>query len=226
MVLNALAALQRKRIGGAPTRPDPGDYGTCVQALWGDDAPSGSVGTWPFDTYGSNATQATGSKQPTLVANDLNGHDTLSFDGDDWMSFTTVSGASVFIVFNHNDGDQDYAALLGNSATAPLHGGAGTAMFNSGFFVPSDFASGALFDDGSSVAVNSMTKPTTFHLMSFITGSAGVNFDTIATNAGWEVSNPTRVWNGKIAAIIIFSDILNTTNRQNLESALGAYFGI
>jgi hypothetical protein len=76
-------------------------------ALWLSDTGS-DASVWPdLSGNGRNATQATSTQQPAIVANGLNGRQVRRFDGtDDFLSLTTglgilrnVSGATVIAVY-------------------------------------------------------------------------------------------------------------------------------
>ncbi len=210
------------------SRPDPALYGTCTLALWGDDAPSGSIATWPFDTYGFDAVQADSGARPTRVDSAINGHHAVAGDGTDWMELDGATSGlppirTLFIVLKHNDGNQDYGHFFGNESDVFLHGGVGTDLHYSA--LSGSFASGTFFVNGAADTITTVQKPTTFKLLSYVATSSQP-FTRIFTTAGQEVSFPTRIGDFTIAAIIGFSDALDDTNRENFEDELGDYFGL
>lgn len=62
-----------------------------------DDAAAGSLASWPDQSsLGNHATQGDPSKQPTVVANQINGHNAVVFDGtDDVLSLPDLLSSAV-----------------------------------------------------------------------------------------------------------------------------------
>jgi hypothetical protein len=143
------------------------------------------------------------------------------------MQFTTASVRTLFIVFKHNTGSQDYGHYLGEAATYPLHGGATTTL-HLGSPNPGDFADGlsTAFINGAATTYTALAKSTSYRVLSLVSGVAAVDFNRICTTNGAESSSPDRVGNYTIAAIVGYSDALNETDREAVEDALGTYYGI
>jgi hypothetical protein len=104
---------------------------------------SGSVSAWADKSgNGNNATQGTGSAQPTTGVRTLNGKNALEFDGGDYLSADSLSSifsgsdkpTTIFLVCSSVDVlTQQYVFLAGNDASVtPLNGAlynGGTAIF-------------------------------------------------------------------------------------------------
>jgi hypothetical protein len=214
---------------GSPTltRPNPADYGTPTLALWGDDAPSGIVSIWPHDTYGPDAAQVTGAVQPIRANGDINGHSAVNFNGGKWMTFGTVAIRTLFIVFKHNSGTQDYGHLIGEATSVPMHGGAGTNLFISFFTGEAPFKLGTVFKNGGVETFDGIQKPVAYSVLSMVGDTSPCNFNRIATTTGQEGGfGGARIGDFRYAAILGFSNALIDVKRKALESALGAYFNI
>ena len=220
--------------GGAWT---PAEIST---ALWLDAADAatitesgGAVSQWNDKSGNSwNATQATGSRQPLLVANELNGKAVLRFNEDFLTagSFNVSQPLSVFAVaktdksgsFRHYlfDGvsGRNLMALNGASTTNGtlsiwastwLQGPANDTNWN---------LVGAQYNGGSSLIWRNAAQ--------VASGNAGANNMTGGVRIGTN-NNATQDWlYGDLAEIVFISGVVSEENRQRIEGYLAHKWGL
>jgi len=182
--------------------------------------------------HGNTASQATGSAQPTLVQNDINGYPALHFDGaNNFLQtaapVTTSTQYSLFVV-----------STLGNSSSSPGPVYNGDSSANGyGFLRPNTADYGALYGGqsyltfGTLVTTGAQTQElvrdgsgtTTFYhnsTQSGSTSSATPNTPTTATYIGGVNSNASNLFSGDIAEVLIYNRALSTSERQQVEQYL------
>jgi hypothetical protein len=181
---------------------------------------------------GKTASQATGSAQPTLVQNDINGYPALRFDGANTFlqtaaPVTTSTQYSMFVVstlggapgpvYNGNSSADGYGFYRQNTADyGMLDGGVSFASFGA------TTTSGAQMQE----LVRGSSGTTTFYQNSAQggTSSAIPNTPTTATYIGGVNSNASNLFSGDIAEILIYNRALSTTERQQVEQYLTAKY--
>jgi len=177
---------------------------------------------------GNNMAQSDSSMRPIYKTNILNGQPVVRFDGvDDYLVLPSSVGIStLFLVIKHSTGTGDYQHFVGSASNGiggyPWHGGSGTSLLYN-LTVPSYVQDGSGWVDGVSIAPTSILKPTTFSLITLEPTQASI-FQAIAT---WVPQNAQdRNFNGDYAEIIAYNSTLSTTDRQSVETYLGAKYGI
>jgi len=209
---------------------NPNDYGSCVLWLDGDDVDgdgtaegtgesvlNGSlVQTWKDKSgTGRDAAQTDSSKQATLVDSGLNGHSTIRFDGTRVYSFSGIANArTVFWVVMENTSAADYCFLLGHSSAYDFHRGAGGKLWDT-TYVSASIKNGTTWMDGSVVDGTTTALPRgNFHRIT-ISSTGDLRTDRITEDRIY-----SRSWDGDIAEIIIYSDVLSAADRQEVEDYL------
>jgi parallel beta-helix repeat protein len=192
----------------------------------------------------TNAAQTTATRQPTLIANAINGLPALSFDGvDDFMTFnlpmTGFSGATIFLV----------AASTSSTQDGTWHGATNSAIFwneNSDwstiFLTPFQRHVKYQFGTGWPNNISTYTRPvslgTNFSVNTAIKNGANealyVNGSLVFSAGGKGPalmnSRPTgnlgRGYNdntyfaGRIAEVLVYTRALTDAERQNVEAYL------
>lgn len=193
-----------------------------------------AVSTWPdMSGNGYDATQGTGSAQPTYKTGIVNGKPVVRFDGGDWLGFTQQSLASFSIfVVNRKDAVTNKSVLLENSAVAG----------NQYLAAPSSNASGAYSAQIATTIANSPSATVNaWHIaglvrssgiiVAYVDGSGGSgasNSTTFAPNriASYSQVGTTYWFSGDIAEIILYGSALGATDRQAVQTYLGTKYGI
>jgi hypothetical protein len=201
--------------------------GTGVSA-WADQSGNGDANR--------NATQATGTKQPTLNASDaaFNNQSTISFSSaavqllaTGTFSASLVQPATVYLV-GIAGGAAVQIAIDGVGVTQMQIGCqvdgtspryfAGTGPVNGTGPMASKFAVGVVFNGASSAAYfNAISTATTSGNM----GTNSLPHAQIGADSGG-VGN----WNGKIAELIYYAGSHNATQRGQVMNYLGARYAI
>ncbi len=118
LIAAAPAGSGRPLRNGPPILTNIGIF-FCASSLPGTGIANGAgIGTWA-DLTGFTASQATGSLQPTLVANGINGYPAANFDGnDDYIQTGSVdlcggvTSGSIFVVVKPNATQKQYADIF------------------------------------------------------------------------------------------------------------------
>jgi len=174
-----------------------------------------SIGTWNALT-GGDATAST--LNPTYVASGLNGNPVVRFStGADRFTWTAVAGQTVIIYQRTQVGANGLAELVGvNGADTGIRRNGASAWrgttTNSGDFT--NPAGSEFYVDGVSTESDA-TSATDFSIVSAIRGTGSLNFDAL----GYYSSN-NRFFVGDVAEVLIYDDILTTTERESVESYL------
>jgi hypothetical protein len=212
-------------------------FSTSGLALWlKADAGVGLNGSTVVHWYdqsgnGNTASQATGSAQPTLVQNDINGYPALHFDGANTFlqtaaPVTTSTQYSMFVVstignsssapgpvYNGNSTANGYGLLRSNTADyGAMYGGQSYLTFGT-------LALGAQMQE----LVRDGSGTTTFYhnsAQSGSTSSATPNTPTTATYIGGVNSNTSNLFSGDVAEVLIYNRALSTSERQQVEQYL------
>jgi hypothetical protein len=201
----------------------------------------GSLATWlDSSAAGNNATQATSGTQPTYITNQINGYPIVRFNGAQNMaiSLAALVSSSYTIIVVEARAASGTQYLLGSNSNTPysvmnenIQFGyrAGTtftlAQYSNDLNATiSDYSTKTfnidegtldtsvghtIYQNGTSIASNSNVTPATVLNAPEIGGAAGGG-----------------AFNGDIAEIIIYSTILTTAQRQNIEMYLGNKYGI
>ena len=175
-------------------------------ALWPDSASSPA-----------NAVQATTSRKPTYLDNQVNGHAAVSFDGvDDTMAFTatnlgTANTGFMVVRFTslHTPGSLIDYVVGTNSSGYQLAIDAGTLFYNAGSTVSESQA--LAINTWYILAVRRTGTAVEFFLDGAQAGStqiSGTNFDLITSVLGSR-DNGTSVLDGKLAESLQFNTALS-----------------
>ena len=232
---------QRAAAGGAAPVFDPGTIASLRLWLRGDDigASEGSpVSAWADASgFGNNVAQATGMKMPTFQAAQLNGHSYLYFDGVDDTLFKTsptgfdcLTGHTVIAVLNPMVAQSFGMAVVTNYQHNELR------QYGSGgypeWMIPSGLAQveGASDLSGLWKVWSGTYDVGTDTLQLFINGtSQGTASDAwpLAVSDIYLGSRTdTYHWLGGMAEVLVFDDVLNATDRSNVEGYLIAKYAL
>lgn len=211
-------------------------------------ADGAAVASWPDSSTNAYAfSQATGSKQPSYVAVGPNSRPAVSFGSDDLIRSTTAAanftGAdhaiSFFMVGQTDATDFATAFTFGNQATTAYIayeiGGS-----NAWRMTISDDAAAAKQPTGGTIGA-------TFKVMAAITSGTAVNYysnGALAGSANQDVNVGTitldqvgvgclhrttleqQFWNGDIAEILVYNEVVSAANRGLITGYLGNKYGI
>ncbi len=239
-----LVGRRRKRLaaaaGPAPVF-DPGTIASLRLWLRGDDigASEGSpVSAWADASgFGNNVEQATGMKMPTFQSAQLNGHSYLYFDGVDDTLFKTsptgfdcITGHTVIAVLNSMVAQSFGMAVVTNYQFNEMrqNGTGGYAEW----MIPSGLAQ---VDSGADLSglwkVWSGTYDVgTETLQLFINGAnQGTASDAWPLAVGdiyLGSRTDTYNWLGGMVEVLVFDDVLNATDRSNVEGYLIAKYAL
>lgn len=202
--------------------------------LWlrGEDLSGGdatAVALWPdASPHNHNATQATAINQPTKRANALNDRTIVEFDGNDFLSYPTLSGlneSSVFVVANRTGSPSTYCTLLTVTGQFGIYsqlangewGCYETASRPSGVILGADFKVLSVVRTG----VATLMRTNGGNLSTQAKDSEG----SYASLIGYDTSG-AQYHQGKIAELLIFSEALSEANRLSVESYLQHKFAL
>ena len=238
-----LVGRRRQRVAAADPPPvfDPASIASLRLWLRGDDIGVSDglpVSLWPDASgHGNDVEQITGMKQPTFQAAQLNGHSYLSFDGvDDTLfkpsasGFACTTGHTVIAVLNPTTAVAYGMAVVtnyqGNEMRQVGWGGIPEWMIPSGF---------NLVDGWDDLTGLWKVWAGTYNVATdtiglFINGvDQGTNVDsgTLAVGDIYVGSRTdTYHWIGNIAEVLVFDDVLGTSDRANVEAYLMAKYGL
>ena len=185
------------------------------------------VGRWA-DKSGNNrhATQADGTKKPTVVSNAKNLLSCLNFDAvNDWLSYSSASSVTFqhfFAVYYINQSN-DYNNLWRTFTTNELCIRRYTNQTYWGHQNYADFALQATFKiNGVATAIQ---NDGTWGVMSCYSASPISSSTTLGT---YDVSRSLgdRIWNGKIAEIAVYSSQLTSNQINSVCNYLNSKWGV
>jgi hypothetical protein len=218
-------------------------------ALWlaADDAQPGKLAAWTNSAVtGVTATAAKPEEQPEVVANALNGHNVVRFDGDQTMLMTNVDisparmpEATIFAVFSSktdaivplrklygdDNGSYDRAVGLDNRGE-PHNYTVFTGDDAKGYF---DLKAGQTY-----VTADQFTK-TDFNgwvngkkMLDKLAATWGANPEDALPNLylGGTGTSYHEPWQGDLAEIVVYGRILNDQERMQVEDYLAKKYGL
>ncbi len=241
------AVLQYTSTGAEPADWTPSNYSVSANVvLWlksdtGVTATGTSVTGWADQSANTNnASQGTGSAQPTLVTSSINGINTLSFDGStDYMDIANDSS------FNLNsDGLSFFVFCKPTPATLPSTSGFAFLVKDGtfGMRINTDGDSNAnpSFDNFSSVESGTTNAVTgnNWQIIGFnkadafyVNGSSAGSFtlvpaadNTNALRLGSALGS--NFFSGEIAEILLFKGAVSSGERQKIEGYLAHKYGV
>lgn len=204
-----------------------------------------SLSAWP-DMSGNSydLAQATGAKQPTYYSSTsgktINSKPAVWFDGtDDWMvagSTKTLQPVTAFAVVQlYQTGQITIIGSSTNSGPFDIEGNAGklelqkqqiAACTDSVATVPATTSVVGVTYDGSA-GVNGTTA--TYYINSHTADSSPAfaqQFTAGAVQLGANGATQIAVFNGPIAEVVIYNNVIGATDRQSLVNYLGTKWGV
>lgn len=188
---------------------------------------------------GRNFSQATGTKQPTYTASAINGRSALLFDGtDDKLSGNTGSNRSTFTIamvlkssrqrrfdtpYDSSDGttgDITFETGAGNNTMEAYVTSVGAAGTTSGTWSTSTTFSTFLTYNGTTM---------TGYINNAGSGSGSTSSRTLKAACSIGGDNGTTgffYWKDYIAEVVLYSKVLDSTERSNLQAYFAAKWGI
>lgn len=191
------------------------------------DGSSYVAGKWyNRSTYQDNPTQTTLANQPSLVSSDLNGHNTVSFDGTNDLllgsaisTYITASAYYSYAVINVTSVTADSGATYGNDA---VWGDAGQFA---GLFIRQTGTTLKAYNwDGSDDHADTTISTGTWYIVStkHVSGNISIRLnngswtdsasgDTSSLAASLNIGNVLSPFHGKIAELLIYNADIGTT---------------
>lgn len=191
---------------------------------------SGSVSQWTDKSLNNHhGYQSNSLRQPQLLSNELNGHPVVSFDGiSQYLKtnpFTLNQPVTIFLVYNKKEPSFSNFIFDGISSNLFRLGtdGSNFYVFYGGSFYSSTVSSGPLgyhifsmqYDGSNSFLRNNFTNLP----MTGFPGTSNPGGFTLAA-LGDETNNPSYHALIDVAEVLIFDNILSTSQIQNIEQYL------
>lgn len=238
-----------------------GDGASCAavvpdgRALWlrGDDVsgPNGGVvSTWS-DASGQNnhASQATTTRQPQRVANAINGHAAVAFDGvDDRLDLASNvfaaarTSLTVFAVVKSSDASAHLAGTGSSSAGYLTTYGSALTLVNGRATVKANNAGAGLHlsstnpvNDGAPRLISTVAKPggSEMHVGCAAQGLSGVapsayayGKSTVGASDGSSSGASQDPFAGQLAELIVYHRQLSPVERESIEDYLTAKYSL
>ena len=198
-----------------------------------------AVSTWEDSEGTFDATQATESDQPTLNTDDLNGLNTVSFDGGDFLDTghqqDTNEDRSLYavVIYNETGSRERYYGALTTDGDRNRNIVGKESDESHGFGYSDSFETGGTQTTGSFVAVAHIADSGTHTAYednsqqgsASYTGQGEVDFSDYigAQNSGGSVDSQMT---GKIAEILRYGTAHNSTTRAEVFSHLNSKYGL
>jgi hypothetical protein len=191
----------------------------------------GPVASWN-DLSGNarNATQGTGSKQPLLIYNQINGKKIVRFDAvDDALVLPALvtTSASVFVVTKATPGSSAAYSpfIITESLRICVKLGSGTDW---GTFVGADLSAGETLVFATPALVEMTSTPgATFLYRDGVQKATTSGASTgAATGSIGDETGVSRFLSGDIAEIVVYNSVLSASDRLLVEKYLGQSYGI
>ncbi len=179
-----------------------------------------TVSSWT-DASGNNnhATAATAANRPTFKKNIINGKPALRYDGNsDVLVLTTLltTVRQAFIVMKWDNQVIDYVPVLGGTTTYDFHGTPGSSFVVWGSFSSACVTGGTGWNNGTSVGATSIPKDRTAFQVIELQTTCNATVGNISNDRG----SAARSIHGDIAEVILYDNVISTTNRQKVERYL------
>lgn len=198
--------------------------------------------------YANNATQATGSKQPTFQENEINGQPVMRFVAANAQVLVATNQSQL----NPSDGVSVYAVFK-TPASLPLAAAQGILYKTSssgdipyGIYMTTNVinwrttGSDDVVKIVSAAAVSAATTYVVEGYNNLTTTSIKINNSAAVTDTvnGLKTSNQdvlqigntltsiARYYNGDIAELLIYKGVLTSSQRENIRKYLGAIYGV
>ncbi len=170
-----------------------------------------------------NATSWAASIQPTVIANDLNGHQVVSFDGVyDFVAFPEVSNCrTIFWVIRENPNADGVTPR-------PLLGYTGGVNFLRGLdrtFWYDQSSHPGVYNGVTRLNFEEIDGTTTVVPQGYFLLSLQTSENVPATHITMEAEAYGRTWWGEFAELIIFSSILSSSEVETVETYLATKYG-
>lgn len=185
------------------------------------------VGEWQDQSgSGNHATQATGSKKPTLRTNVLNGLPVLRFDGsNDGLApsgFTVASAHTIFVVAKAANSGGNYSVLTDDDGVPQLFC---NGQWN--LFTGSVTTIGGTSANWNLLVLKGSGGSTDCYLNGTPAATLGAVFAGVtALSLSGYGGHTTNVFNGDIAAVLVYDSALSASNRTKVENYLAAKYGL
>lgn len=208
----------------------PTDLPICI-GWWAADritglADAAAVSQWDDLVGTRHLLQGTGGAQPTFRTSVANDKPVVRLDGtDDFLAAASADVAvkHAVIVAKHTPATfPSYNGLLTGLVGQPLIlVGTGDTGLRTNFL--DDAPTTIYHKNGTLHGESGMTGP--MEVFGIISMSAAAGW-TITPQVGKDRGAAGRFWNGDVAELALFSDVLSTFDRQRLEKAWGLKYGL
>lgn len=240
--------------GLAPAEWQPSDANNLslwLKADTGVTATGTSVSGWADQSGNSNdASVALGASSPVILTSDVNNYDAIQFDGaDDYLAVadnatldTNSTGVSIFIVASTTAGvtTAQFLTSKASTGTAPSYSIGAANNYSAGTGVTNGFIysnGSSTYSDAEKLAVSN------YQIIGVVGGTmAGLNdyFWVDGSNSGSAnrvaadnnedltiggLNTSSYHFNGKIAEIIVYKDMISDSDRQKIEGYLAQKYG-
>lgn len=174
---------------------------------------SDAIASWDeVSATDDDALQATGADKPLYRTGQQNNKPTVRLDGvSDYLAFTRVTTIrTVFIVLKHRTADQDYASILGDTASFHFVSGLGNKMFAAGNTHANVLNGTAYVNEFPETPIN-VLKSTDVRILTLVTTG-----NTEANLIGSERNASGRFWDGDLYYLYLYSSVLSDANIKGI----------
>jgi hypothetical protein len=185
-------------------------------------ADGASVSTWTDRSgHARHATQGTAGSRPIFKTGIVNGRAVVRFDGtDDHLSLPSFTMGTICVVAKYNSANfTDYDGLFTGQSNTDHEM---VFIGNSGSSAWYPNAAVARFVDGAS----SQDAIPTLNQFNIYTATDAAGLTASGYYVGRDRAQATRIWDGDIAEVIVFSTVLSASDRAKVENYLRTKYGI
>lgn len=191
-----------------------------------------SVTTWEDQTLSDADFVGSGSPDNTISANNLNFNPVVTFipSDNDYLSYTgNLNPATIYLVYNDNSTESSTSAFNTNGGVGGSvgHGYSDeTQLYDESWTNPVVY-NGDGYINGKTTTILTHDRPTSYELISNIFTTEDIFTQGLEYTVGKDKSATpvTRVIDGSIAEIMLFSDKHSALKRQQVESYLAIKYG-
>ncbi|MDB2385548.1 discoidin domain-containing protein, partial [Polaribacter sp.] len=170
---------------------------------------------------------ATSGQEPNATVNLLNFNPTVTFTpaNNDVLTYTgNLNPRTMYIVYNDTSTAQYTTPFTNNDADGIGHGHSDDTQVYNATYTPTDVINGEEYISGLSSNLLTSSRPDNFEMQTRVFNSNISNEDR-TYYVGRDRNFATRVINGSVAEVILYSDVHTDTRKQQVETYLAIKYG-